>query len=498
MQFLYVSDKSQFFDSSSGKLINLPTLKLKLKAQDPKYADNMLLEQAVRDLMDIPVTSEQLQLHKQAKKAKQQVDWAQIYEELFELLPLRLKTSGNGQSQIFYVSPLNEVQRIEYTDATALVHALVHRTEEWATIREFYNTSSLLENVRPQLGIGPFMERMLTQHWMYDERAVFHEQPKQISWQEDEYAYKKMSLSMLQPGPTPTWDEFTSRLDYPEVFKAWVWSIFEPKNNLRQVLWLKGAGNDGKSSVQKALEAVLGQDYCYAMKPGDEGQQWFQRNVFGKVLVNYADCRNVHLINENSIKQLTGGDTTSIEGKGENSFTGKIYSKLLVTSNYSPKINPELQAHTSRLIKLEVAAQADTKKDAGFEHRLQSEIYAFLHSCQDSFISMISSGYERLQLPEPLEQKIKVDCASESYLTLQDFVQDFVEFGPEYTCKPGDLKTKLKDYLVLEKRVGADQIKYYQTELEAKLNMRGCYQSRVGAEGSRSTFWLGFRLLKPN
>jgi hypothetical protein len=470
----------------------MAVLKEKLRLLNPKYNDPNLLEQAVKDIMDLPLTSNQIP----KKSKKQTTDWQSIYEEFAPLIPLRLKTSGNGQSQIFYVSQQNEVQRIEYTDADALVHALVHRADQWAIIREHFETTPSLAEVRGQIGIGPFMVRMLTQHWMYDERTRLEAEPKQISWHDDEYAYKKMSPSLLKSGPTPTWDEFTSRLDFPEVFKAWVWSIFEPKNNLRQVLWLKGAGNDGKSSVQKALESVLGSEYCYAMKPGDEGQQWFQRNVFGKVLVNYADCRNIYLINENSIKQLTGGDTTSIEGKGENSFTGKIYSKLLVTSNYSPKINPELQAHTSRLIKLEVAAQADTRKDSGFEHRLRDEIYAFLYACQESFAKLISTGNERLQLPDELVQKIKIDCASENYLILQDFVQDHLDItGDSKTiCKPGELKVRLRDYLTLEKRIGSDQLKYYQSELEAKLNMMGCFQSRLGPEGRQSTLWVGFQL----
>ena len=230
------------------------------------------------------------------------------------------------------------------------------------------------------------------------------------------------------------------------------------------------------------------------MKPGDESQQCFQKNVFGKVLVNYADCRNVYLIDSNSVKQLTGGDTTSIEGKGENSFTGKIYSKLLVTSNYNPRINPELQAHTSRLIKLEVAPQADSKKDSGFELRLKSEIYAFLHKCQHAFEALISNGHERLELPLELQEVIKTDCASETYLNVQDFVQEYLHFGLEEMCNPADLKRMSKDYFLLEKRLSSEQYKFHAAELEAKLFLNGCSLLRHGDEGAQITMWRGFKL----
>jgi phage/plasmid-associated DNA primase len=336
---------------------------------------------------------------------------------------------------------------------------------------------------------------MLTEHMMVDERHLFDHDPLQISWEHEDYAYKKMDSGLLEPGNTPTWNEFTARLDYPSVFMAWVWSIFEPTNNLRQMLWLRGAGNDGKSSVQKAIEQTIGRNYCYSMKPGDELQQWFQKNVFGKVLVNYADCRNQFLVTNDNIKQLTGGDTTSIEGKGENSFTGKIYSKLLVTSNFHPKINPENQAQMTRLIKLEVASQEDTKKDSKFEVRLQAEFYAFLYKCRDAFEALIAPGYDKLLLPEKLVERMKIDCASYTYLNVQDFVQDHIEFGMEFFCNPADLNRVSKDYFLNDKNISMEQYKHHASELEAKLQMHNCIMLRHSEYGDDAqTMWQGFRL----
>jgi len=309
-------------------------------------------------------------------------------------------------------------------------------------------------------------------------------------------AYKQMNSSLLKPGPTPSWDEFKTRLDYPQVFMAWVWGIFEPTNNVRQVMWLKGAGNDGKSSVQKALEAVVGRDQCYSMKEGDQGQQWFGKNVFGKVLVNYADCKYQDLIDTNGIKQLTGGDTTSIEGKGENSFAGKIYSKVLVTSNFTPKINPELQAHLSRLIKLEVQAQADAVKDAGFEQRLQKEIYAFLTKCKECFDALISPGGDRLILPVDLLEKIKTECASDTYMNVQDFVEEYVQFDASGLCVPADLRRTSKKYFSLNKQISSEGLKNHETELNNKLTLQGCTMQRVEFAGKVQTVWKGFKLKK--
>jgi phage/plasmid-associated DNA primase len=259
-------------------------------------------------------------------------------------------------------------------------------------------------------------------------------------------------------------------------------------------MWLRGGGADGKSSVQKAIESVIGRDQCYAMKEKDEAQNWFQKNVYGKVLVNYADCRNPYLVNNSSIKQLTGGDTTSIEGKGENAFTGKIYSKLFVTSNILPKINPEIRAHTSRLIKIDVLPQNEAKKDAGFEYRLQKEIYAFLASCRESFATYISGGGNELSLPHELKQKMWAECASDSYLHLQDFFEKYVVLGEGKMCKPSDMNRAIETFVKLEKHLPGNFVNPYLEEFKQKLEQHNCFQRRIEIGNVSQTMYLNFEI----
>ena len=490
----FVQDVGKFYDTRTpqSKYITFETAQNRLKALDPKFAeDASALHDIMQDIMAAPISSADV---KSAKKGKD-IDWVGIWEALMPFIPLRKRTNNNGQAQYFFVSENNEVSPIEYTDDEALFNALQHRVEVFKQVREFYNSNDMMDMVRPKLPLKLFVLKMIKEYLMADERCLFHEEPKQISWEYDELAYKKMNPDLLKAGPTPTWDEFTRRLDYPAVFMAWVWSIFEPKNNIRLVMWLKGVGNDGKSSVQKAIESVIGRQYCFSLKPGDESEKWFQKNVFGKVLVNYADCRNVYLIDHNNVKQLTGGDTTSIEGKGENAFTGKIYSKLLVTSNFTPKINPDFAAQTTRLIKLEVAPQSETKKDSGFEIRLADEIYAFLFNCRAAFDELISAGYDKLLLPTELEDRMKIDCASETYLNVEDFVQEHVVFNGESVADPAEFKTLAKNYFMLNKRLSSDQLRYHIVELENKLFKNGCWQDRIAVEEDselKKTMWRGF------
>lgn len=494
---LYVKDKKLFYDPNEprGGLIKHATAVQRLMKYDPKYETEGAAARALTEAMECGVNHADILASRRQSKS---VNFADIYEALRVHMPLMFRKTHSGQSLAYVVSDNNEVTKIEYRTEDNLKDALMHpdRAYIWASIRQFYNSSELLEGHRDKLHFGPFIMMMIKNWLLYDERKVMAEEPLQISWDSEEFAYKKMNSNLLEAGEIPTWNEFLQRLDYPEVFKAWVWSIFEPTNNIRQIMWLRGAGNDGKSSVQKAIEGVIGKEYCYSMKEGDEQQQWFQHNVYTKVLVNYADCKNQFLVHNSAIKQLTGGDTTSIEGKGENAFTGKIYSKLFVTSNTTPKINPKLRAHTSRIIKLEVAPLEDTAKDAQFEKRLQAEIYPFLFECSQAFGRLAAKGNDQLLLPADLSERILTECASESHMHIMDFIETFVVYGPDEFCKASELNRVLREYLTLEKHIQSAQVRHYEEEFKQIVDAAGCAQKRIEIAGKLQTVYTGFSLTK--
>jgi len=491
---VYIKDKKMFYDDSTGqgRMISHAKAIARLAEIDDKFEDEVLASKELTQAMECGILHADLVASKKGKE----LNFPQIYEELRQIMPIMFRKTHNGQSLAYVVSENNEVTKIEYQHEDNLKDALMHPTRQhiWAGIRDFYNQSELLNGHRNKLHFGPFIMTMIKNWLLYDERQVMPDEPLHISWDDEEFAYKKMNSRLLKEAPTPTWDEFLTRLDYPEVFMAWVWSIFEPTNNIRQIMWLRGAGNDGKSSVQKAIESVIGREYCYSMKEGDEQKQWFQHNVYTKVLVNYADCKNMFLVHNSAIKQLTGGDTTSIEGKGENAFTGKIYSKVFVTSNVLPKIDPELRAHTSRIIKLEVQGLDDTKKDSQFEHRLQAEIYPFLYRCSQAYAKFASRGNDKLILPDDLTEKILAECASESHMHIMDFIEDYIEFDPSYHCKTSALNKELREFLVVEKHLQSWQIKHLEEEFKQKIDSEGCSQKRITVDKRLQTVYVGFRL----
>lgn len=497
--FYYISDIGKFYDTrnpGSPVTIKKAAERLLLYLPDEFPATSSALG-ALEQAMQAPISMEQYNAIKVSKKSPK-VRWLDIYQEMQELFPFYSHVTAKGERQIYFANSRKELTPVSYKDDDSLINSLMYNGEIWTQLNKYYLQSELLTGHRDSVDMRAFLIRIVKSHLLLDRDHCIFEQPKRFSWEPNEFAFKKFDPIVLQSGPTPTWDEFLTRLDYPEIFKAWVWAIFEPTNNIRQVMWLYGGGNDGKSAVQKALIDLFGRDNSVSFQKNDElgdNARWFGRKVYGKGLATYADCENVHLLSAPPIKQLTGGDATSIEGKGVDSFSGEIYAKLLISSNKTPRINPELEAHTSRLIRLRVAPiAAGSPKDEGFKARLVAEGMAFLSQCQDSYSKYINSGNDALILPEDLAKGIIDDCANETYYVLQEFVEKYLEFGPEFHCRPPDLSLALKKFLNDDQYLTADKARYFRDDFDAKLSLKGVSLGRADTPKGKVTAYIGFKL----
>jgi hypothetical protein len=492
--FYYVGELAAYYDARrGGKLMQLAAAAKRLSQYMPdEYGTDLSARIALEQAALVPITMAQVSELK--RKTSGELDWQQVYEEMQSMFPFYSHLNANGERQIYFANALNELTPVSYKDDDSLINSIMYNKEIWTNISKFYTNTELLAGHRSKVDLRTFLIRIIKCHLLLDREHCIFEQPKRFSWKPEELAFKKFDPSVLKDGPTPTWDEFLNRLDYPEVFKAWVWSVFDPDNNIRQVMWLTGSGNDGKSAIQKALLEIFGRDNSAACQKGDEFAKWFGKKVYGKGFVTYADCDNIHLLNSQAIKQLTGGDITSIEAKGVDSFSAEIYAKLLISSNMPPRINPELEAHTSRLIRLKVAPiAAGQPKDEQFKTRLIAEGYAFLCKCREAYDKYINNGQDALILPEELTKGIIDECANETYYLLLEFVDKYIEFGENYYCKPSALSPKLKEFLTLENYIAADKARYFMSDFDAKLGLKGVKLSRVEVGRNKFTAYVGFR-----
>ncbi len=246
----------------------------------------------------------------------------------------------------------------------------------------------------------------------------------------------------LTPGPTPAWDEFTKRLSSPDLFKAFIWTGFEKRNRGRQVLWVKGEGEDGKSTALGVIREALGVA-ATAANAALFANRFGMSALDGKRFAIVFDCKDTKLLMNESLRNVTSGDEVLVEYKGEALETKRLNVKLIIGSNYLPDLTSS-RADTSRLILLTVDKSASTD-DPTWDGRLRAELPAFLAACKET--------YERLcphhgKLPLSADDVAAVTERADAYeeefsdtaddfLTITGNQEDSTACGPVYKCLTG-------------------------------------------------------------
>lgn len=437
-------------------------------------------------------TAEIAALKTNEKQKQTSIDWDNIYAQVSSLINIRFYT-GDRKDRLVYVENANrEIMTINFKTPQDIVDAMFSDDKLWTALKDFYNNDETLKANKHKLAFSAFIDTLIKNHVLMDETRKLLTPPKHLSWEPEEYAFKKINRNLIVPGPTPYWDEFTSRLDYPELFMAWVWSVLEPTNTVRQVLWITGEGQDGKSAVQKALEFLVGDSHSYAAKRADFESQFFLGSVEGKALISIPDNRNQLLLKNDYIKQISGGDSASIERKGAQSRSGIIRAKIYVHSNYIPLVNPDSRFETSRLLHLNL--KKPKSNDADFEEKLKSEVWQFLAKCKDAFDANITPGYDNIKIPADVFKSMLLSCSSRSYQYAKFFEEQYITYDDKKSASMSDLTSFLVRFRD-ENALSVDQYKFFKMDLDLMLELKNVSKIvEIEKNGQKLLGYKGFSL----
>lgn len=495
--FVYNKSVSKFMIKGEWRALKLEDAVERLKQIWLDNHGTELRDSEAQDLLRgvklMGLSSEEIQrLRKALKDKASRPDWEMVYAELKPKLGICFYMGPDKKRSVYTVDERKQVAYISYESEQSIYDALYANDELWRELREYYRSNPSTEAIRAKYSFTDFVRTLIRDELLNDPDLKLERPPVAISWQKDEYAFRKLDDDLFIEGPTPTWDEFLSRLDYPELFMAWVWSIFEPTNTVRQVCWIRGPGQDGKSEVQKALEYAIGEHQCYSVKENDLGNQFFLGSVYGKILITFPDCGYLNLIKKEAIKQITGGDSASIERKGEQAKSGVLRAKLLVHSNKDPLINPESRFQTTRLLRL--ILQKTDKRDSQFGKRLKEEVWAFLAKCRPMFEKHVAPGQDNIAIPADVFSSMVTACSGGSYLIMKHFEKQNIVYAPDAFCPFADLAKRFHEYQV-QQCLTNEQLRFMTSEWQECLRERGLENPvQVDGPDGADFGYKGFRL----
>ena len=443
----FASDAKKFYEAKKGTLLEQTELetKLLLAGVEPKDLSMELLSivQEGRPYNDHMSKKEpKIKLGKK-EDIKLRLDVA--YVDLKPLIPFIFYNKAEGTTFAFKRLNPNEVATINTNDAKALVSSLYSDATIMQQFNEYYTSSVILNST---MTFDVFLEE-ISKRAKSDTTNFITEEPKFITWKEEQLAFKYFNPDILVDAPTPYYNDFCDRLGQgKEIFMAWVWSIFEPENNCRQMLWIKGEGKEGKSTVFNALSAFIGKHHSASVSETDLKSPFFFNSIYGRILVTYPDCHITDIFREEKLKNITGGDEQTINGKFAQTFKGSVYSKVLIGSNQFPQVAWHVSNQSSRIIVLEIQSLSEEKMrqgDSGALPGLIKETPAFLKKCRSLYKKYFPTN-SSLVLPKEYEKYMHSTFISNEMAVLREFCNERLELGSSYTCKSSAVRGELSLY----------------------------------------------------
>jgi hypothetical protein len=200
------------------------------------------------------------------------------------------------------------------------------------------------------------------------------------------------------------WINWRFYTDYDrDIFKAYMYSIFDSENTARQALGLLDNGQTGKTTIINALVTMMKSGAVSMNDQGGADSQFFGSAVYGKRLLTSPDNKNTSLIRKGIVHQILGGDNIPIEFKNKSSFMGKVHCKMIIASNYKPEIDTTQVHEKSRVLLLKLRPNKDIKDQKivqmfthgtpshVIEGKLVDQLPAFIASCKEAYLKLCPS-----------------------------------------------------------------------------------------------------------
>lgn len=273
-----------------------------------------------------------------------------------------------------------------------------------ALVLEIYNDNMVkkvsaagLETVIAKISndeMGAFLDKRKAENvaktWIMSTEHVITEPPKSFLFTgETGMTYNKLDVT-IQPGPTPTFDEFISRCSNANALSAFLWSIFEQKSDRQQYLWLMGEGQNGKSSFLAFIEHILGENAMCAPDLNTSSGPYFTSTFLGKRLAVISDTNSRTFIQSGTFKQLTGSDLIPMREIYGKPFASRIDTKFIIVSNNYPSISDK-KADQRRIILTTVKNFDPSKKLSESEYHAKwvAEAGAVLYKCREIYNQLV-------------------------------------------------------------------------------------------------------------
>lgn len=137
-----------------------------------------------------------------------------------------------------------------------------------------------------------------------------------------------------------------------------------PDYPLARIFCLYGKGSNGKSVYLNILSKFIGQDNCTSTSLESLTDNRFESaKMYKKLVCRLSEIHDKMLSKTSILKNISGGDSISVEFKNKNPFDAKIYSKIIIGTNLIPITTDDTDGFYRRWIIVDFPNQFADKRD---------------------------------------------------------------------------------------------------------------------------------------
>ncbi|MDR0919599.1 MAG: DUF5906 domain-containing protein [Oscillospiraceae bacterium] len=241
--------------------------------------------------------------------------------------------------------------------------------------------------------------------------------------------------------PTPVFDRFISTFTENNRQKAqllleYIGAVISNIYGYRfkKCMFLVGEGNSGKSLISALINRLIGTDNSSERSLKRMSERFGETAVYMKRFVYSGDLSFMKIDQMDRFKELTGGDTISVEYKNQEPFDYQFRGLMLFGMNALPKFGGDKGIHVyERMLILKCDnVIPKSQQDPYLINKLFDEREGIIRKCILSLRSVIENNF---QFHIPDECKINIEEYQHDNSSVIEFWQECIEpcIDPE-TC----------------------------------------------------------------
>ena len=216
--------------------------------------------------------------------------------------------------------------------------------------------------------------------------------------------------------------------------------LLTPETKFQKIFLLVGPKRSGKGTILRTLRKLLGNDNVAGPALSTLANQYGMQCLIGKLAALIGDARINARSSEMSVVverllSISGEDSPNVERKYLPDWTGRLPTRIVMSSNELPHLDDPSGAMASRFVILTLRESFIGREDLDLESKLAPEMSGILNWAIEGRRRLLKRG----RFVQPASGAASVEQMAELSSTVAKFLRECCNIGPQYQVPKDEL-----------------------------------------------------------